>query len=114
MAETGVRDVVEELVISEADADRLIEKYIRRNRYKPGRHEARAVDERGDGPSIWRLIPQLRIETVDTVAEGYDLPRDSVVAVIAFYRRHRQLFDAKLLLEWEADADNEKGDGFDW
>src|SRR5262245_49817476 len=105
MAETSVRDVVEELEFSDDEAGRLIAKYIRRNRYRPGRHEARAVDERGGGPSVWRLIPQLRVESVDAIAEAYGLPREAVVAAIAFYRRNRRLFDAKLLLEEEAESD---------
>jgi len=112
MAETIVRNVLEDLEISADQAGPLIAKYIRRNRYHLGRHEARAVDERGGGPSVWRLIPQLRIESVDAIAGAYDLPRESVVAAIAFYRQHRQLFDAKLLLEAEADADHEHRDEF--
>jgi hypothetical protein len=112
MAHTSVRDVVDDLEISDHEAGHLIAKYIRRNRFHPGRHEARAVDDRGGGPSVWRLIPQLRNEGVDSIADAYDLPREAIVAAIAFYRQNRQLFDAKLLLEAEADADPEKGDGF--
>jgi hypothetical protein len=114
MAETSVRDIVEELEIPDDEAEALIAKHIRRNYYRPGRHEARAVDERGGGPSIWRLLRVLRVEDVDEVAEGYALPRESVLAAIAFYRRHRQLFDAKILIEEDAEADPETGDGFDW
>ncbi|HEY7034230.1 MAG TPA: hypothetical protein VH482_23020 [Thermomicrobiales bacterium] len=107
MAETSVRDVVDELEISDDEADALIARYIRRDDVRLGRHEAHAVDDRGGGPPVWRLLLVLRIESVDAVADAYDLPREAVIAAIAFYRRHRQLFDAKLLLEAEADADHE-------
>lgn len=104
MALTGVRDIVEDLRISDAEADALIAKFIKQDPHRPGRHEA-WVDAGGGGAQVWIIIPYLRVSGVPEIMRAYNLPAEAVHAAIAYYRRHRSLFDARILLndeEWAA------------
>jgi hypothetical protein len=103
VSETKVRDLVEELEISEGEADRLIATYIAQHPNRSGRHEAHSVTDTG-WAQVWRLIPYLRTTSVSEVEEAYRLSEEAVIAAIAYYGRHRQLFDAKLLLYAEEEA----------
>ena len=79
--------------------DRLIERHIDPNwdRYPGGRADARL---RESGVPVWALIGHLRAveNDVDRVATDYELPREAVQAALAYYRRHKALIDARLLL----------------
>lgn len=103
MAETHVEDVVENLEIPEDVTERLIAQYIAQHPSRPGRHEAHTRTET-DWAQVWRLIPYLRVAGIAEVADASGLSEDAVIAAIAYYRRHRQLFDAKILLHDEAEA----------
>jgi hypothetical protein len=113
MAETSVRDIVEEFEISDDEADALIAKYIRQDPNHPGRHEAWA-DFGTSGASVWYLIPHVRSVGLVEVARDWRLPEEAVVAAIAYYRRHRDLFEAKFLLEAESSAQLDVGVNEGW
>jgi hypothetical protein len=103
MADTRVRDIVEDIEISDDDARVLIDRYIRQDPNHPGRHEAWA-DTGSDGAPIWHLILHLRSDGLDGVLRDRSLPKEAILAAIAYYQQHRDLFEAKLLLEAETDA----------
>lgn len=103
MSETKVRDPVEDLEISDGEAERLIATYIAQHPNRSGRHEAHTVTGTG-WAQVWALIPYLRTAGISEVAEAYGLSEESVIAAIAYYRKHRQLFDVKLLLHAEEEA----------
>jgi hypothetical protein len=113
VAETGVRDVVEKLEVSDDEAEALIAKYIRQDPNNPGRHEAWA-DFGASGAPVWHLIPYLRSADLAEVARSWSLPEEAVVAAIAYYRKHRDLFEAKFLLEAETNAQQEVGIAEGW
>jgi uncharacterized protein (DUF433 family) len=73
----------------------LIEKYIEPNPHRPGIAEARVV---GYGVSVWALVGYLEAVHGDVarVANDYRLPREAVEAALAYYRRHKNLIDARL------------------
>jgi hypothetical protein len=106
MAETTVRDVVEELEIPDDEADALIAKYIRQDPNRPERYKAWA-EFRRSGALVWHRIPQVRSVGLAGAAETRGLPEEAVVAAIAYYRRHRDLFEAKFLREEERVAQQE-------
>ncbi|MEA2511463.1 MAG: hypothetical protein QOF33_2572 [Thermomicrobiales bacterium] len=106
MAEITVRDLVEDLDVSDDEARELIEKYIRQDPNRPGRQEAWA-DIGTTGAPVWYLIPHLRAAGLAEVARDWGLPKEAVVAAVAYYRRHRDLFEAKFLLEAETDSQRE-------
>jgi hypothetical protein len=101
MAETKVRNVLEDLAISEEEADALITKYIRRDPNHRGRDRARTGTDAGT-VSVWIVISYLKAADIAEVADAYDVPEEAIVAAIAYYRRHRDLIDARLLLQNEA------------
>jgi hypothetical protein len=101
MAETKIRNVLDELKISAADADALIEKYIQRDTARPGRDRARTGTEEGT-VAVWIVVSYLKGADIAEVARAYDVPEEAIVAAIAYYRRHRDLIDARLLLQNEA------------
>jgi uncharacterized protein (DUF433 family) len=81
---------------AELDADQtLIERWIERNRYKPGIEEAQVV--RFEVP-VYALIGYLEAAggDADRVARDYDVPREAVDAAIAYYRRHTAAIDARI------------------
>ena len=77
----------------------LIKRYIDPNwdRYPGGRADARLSDT---GVPVWALVGHLRAvgNAIDRVATDYELPREAVEAALAYYRRHKDLIDARLLL----------------
>jgi uncharacterized protein (DUF433 family) len=79
--------------------ERLIERYIDPSwdRYPGGRADARLRDS---GVPVWALVGHLRAvnDDVARVVADYDLPREAVDAALAYYRRHRDLIDARLIL----------------
>jgi uncharacterized protein (DUF433 family) len=82
-----------------AKEDRLIQRHIDQNwgRFPGGRADARLC---GSGVPVWALVGHLRVvdDDVDRVAADYKLPREAVEAALAYYRRHKDLIDARLLL----------------
>ena len=81
------------------DEDQLIEKYVDldTDRYPGGRAEARLRDY---GTSVWALVNHLKVVDgdVEELAQHYDLPRPAVDAALAYYRRHKDLIDARIRL----------------
>lgn len=79
--------------------EQLIRRYVDPNwdRYPSGRADARLRDF---GVPVWALVGHLRAvgNDVDRVAADYELPREAVDAALAFYRRHKDLIDARLIL----------------
>jgi uncharacterized protein (DUF433 family) len=86
----------------------LIERYVDPDtgRYAHGRADARL---RGSGTPVWALVGHLRAvvgeqadhptpAAIGQLAEDYALPREAVEAVLAYYRRHKALIDARLTL----------------
>lgn len=77
------------------DETKLIEQYIEPNPNRPGLGEARVARF---GVSVWALVAYLEAVNGDIsrVAEDYALPREAVEAALAYYRRHRNLIDARI------------------
>ncbi|MGH2460398.1 MAG: hypothetical protein ACRDIY_16210 [Chloroflexota bacterium] len=67
------------------------------DRYPGGQADARL---RLSGISVWALIGYLRVVdgNVERAAQDYAVPLEAVQAALAYYRRHRSLIDARLLL----------------
>lgn len=103
MTRTDVLDTLDQLSLSQNEAESLIARYIQQDPHRPGRHEARVVTA-VSSPQVWILIPYLRASGLDEVARAYELPREAVLAVIAYYQRNRELIDAKILLDMESSA----------
>jgi uncharacterized protein (DUF433 family) len=79
-----------------AQDDKLIARYIEQNPYYPSLDAARVKEY---GVSVWSLIAYLRVVEGDVaqVATDYALPREAVEAAIAYYRRHKDLIDARIV-----------------
>lgn len=77
------------------DEQELIARWIEQDPYRPGLGEARVI---GYGVPVWALVGyRLMVEgDADRVAQDYDLPREAVVAALAYYRRHRAVIDARI------------------
>ena len=79
------------------DDDRLIAERIdpEWERYG-GRADARTRE----GVPVWALVAQLRAngDDPDQLARDYDLPRETVEAALAYYRRNKKHIDARILL----------------
>ncbi len=77
--------------------DALIVDHIDMNPQGRGLAEARLTDF---GTPVWALIAYLDARKGDlaAVAEDYELPIEAVEAAIAFYKRHKPLIDARLLV----------------
>jgi uncharacterized protein (DUF433 family) len=101
MAETKIRNALEDLEISEQDAEELIAHYIRKDPNRHGRDRARTGTDEGT-VSVWIVISYLKGADIAEVAHAYDVPEDAIIAAIAYYRRHRELIDARLLLQNES------------
>jgi hypothetical protein len=101
VAETKVRNVLDDLELSEEEADALIAKQIQCDTAHHGRD--RALTGAGNGlVPVWQVIAYLQAADLPTVASAYDLSEEAVRAAIAYYRRHRALIDARILLQNEA------------
>jgi len=76
--------------------DELIARYIEPNPYHPGLDAARV---RQYGVSVWSIIAHLHVvgDAVTQVAADYGLPNEAVEAAIAYYRRHKDLIDARIV-----------------
>jgi hypothetical protein len=81
-------------------ADELVAKHVEPDRKRSGRHNARLVG----GPAVWAIIGYLRGADVAETARAYAVPEEAVRAAIAYYQRHREYIDAKLLLNDESFA----------
>ncbi len=81
----------------EGSEQALIDRYITADTYGRGPADARLVEY---GTPIWALIGYLDGAGGDEarVAADYDVPSDAVRAARAYYRRHKALIDARLLL----------------
>lgn len=51
------------------------------------------------GVPVWALVGywQVNGRDIDVVAKDYELPREAVQAAMAFYERHREVIDARML-----------------
>ena len=79
-------------------ADALIERYIRKDGVRSGRHAARAETETRS-VHVWALIGHLRGGGgIAQAAEDYRLPEEAVIAAVAFYAKYRPYIDAFLLI----------------
>jgi uncharacterized protein (DUF433 family) len=74
--------------------DKLIEQYIEPNPARPGKADARLA---GYGVSVWALVSYFEAAHGDVarVAADYDVPREAVEAALAYYRRHKDVIDAR-------------------
>jgi len=77
--------------------DALIERYIERDPHQSGPENARLKEE---GIAVWALIANLRGTEGDPArtAEEFGVSPEAVEAAVAFYRRHKERIDAKILL----------------
>ncbi len=76
----------------------LIERWIEPRNGKPGHAESVVA---GYGVSVWALVNRWLHADGDVaqVMASYDLPEDAMRAVLAYYRRHKAVIDARILLE---------------
>ncbi len=83
---------------SAAEDQELIDRYIdpEWDRYPSGRADARTRE----GVPVWALIAYMRGTGYDPdqLAKAYDLPREVVDGVLAYYRRNKKYIDARILL----------------
>jgi uncharacterized protein (DUF433 family) len=81
------------------DEEQLIQRHVDPDwdRYPGGRADARLRDS---GVPVWALVGHLRAidNDLDRAAADYEIPREALDAALAFYRRHKSLIDARLLL----------------
>jgi uncharacterized protein (DUF433 family) len=72
-----------------------ITRHIEENPAKPGLADARLI---GFAVAVWALIGYLPAvgHRADEVAEDYDLPVEAVEAALIYYRRHRDVIDARI------------------
>ena len=75
--------------------DTLIARYIEQNPHYPSLDAARL---RKYGVSVWSIIAHLHAVGGDVahVAADYGLPCEAVEAALAYYRRHKDLIDARI------------------
>ena len=75
----------------------LISRYIVTDRNGRGPDEASLARY---GVSVWALVAYLTANKLDPaqVAADYDLPEDAVEAALAYYRCHKEIIDARILL----------------
>lgn len=76
--------------------DELIAKYVEVDPWR-GLHKAWLADS---GVPVWALVGSLPAAGDDLVevASAYDVPLEAAEAAMAYYRRHKALIDAWLLL----------------
>lgn len=75
--------------------DTLIARWIEPRRPYPGDPDARIVDT---GIPVWALVGHYRADSEDPrlTAADYRLARKAVKAALAYYRKHREIIDARL------------------
>lgn len=80
-----------------ADAEKtaLIEKYLERDPYKPGRAEAVV---KGRRLHVWALIGHLEAVdgSIEEVAKDYRIPVEAVKAAVAYYEENKCFIDDRL------------------
>ena len=72
----------------------LIERWIEQSPRGSDPAEARLV---AFGIPVWALVGYLEAVENDVarVADDYEVPREAVEAALAYYRRHREVIDAR-------------------
>lgn len=77
------------------DDSSLIARYIDESPVYGGIADARLRDY---GVSVWALVAYYLAAdgSIDVVAHDYDVPREAVQAVLAYYRRHQCFVDARI------------------
>jgi uncharacterized protein (DUF433 family) len=76
----------------------LIERYITEDPYRPGPAEARLATF---GTHVWAIVSYYQQAVhcdLDQVAGDYAIPREAVEAALAYYQAHKQVIDARILL----------------
>jgi uncharacterized protein (DUF433 family) len=78
-----------------SETKRLITRYIEQDPHHPGKYDARLI---GSGVPVWALAASLRAldRNVAQVAEEYGLQHEEVEAALAYYRKYRDLIDARI------------------
>jgi hypothetical protein len=76
----------------------LIERHIVPHPIKRGRAYARLRDSGYSVATLLRFLDSVDGDVVET-ARVYELPEESVLAVLAFYRQNKPYIDAVILLE---------------
>jgi uncharacterized protein (DUF433 family) len=75
----------------------LIARHIDPNPHGRGPAEARLAEY---GPAVWAIVAYWRAagENAGEVARDFQVPAEAVEAALAFYRLHKDLIEARLLL----------------
>lgn len=86
-------------MITDHRDDVLIAQYIDPDPHGRGVAEARLAEH---GTSVWAIVAYWKAcqEDVEAVAHDFHFSRDAVEAALAFYRRHQDLIDARVLLNY--------------
>ncbi|MGH2531531.1 MAG: hypothetical protein ACRDJW_04410 [Thermomicrobiales bacterium] len=81
--------------------DALIERHVAQDLIAPDR--ARLTDS---GDPIWALVayPRAANDDLAATASEYDISDEAMAAALAYYERHRAVFDARILLHHAAFA----------
>lgn len=73
----------------------LIAQYLEPNPNRPGAANWWLKDR---GGSVWAIVGYWKTvgQDVESVATAYVVPPEAVAAALAYYRRHREIIDARL------------------
>jgi|SRR5215217_167429 len=93
----------------QTNREALIARYIEPDEVFSTPDRAWVADSSFHVATIIRRL-QERDGEIEEIAEHYELPADAVHAVLAFYERHKDLFDARIRLEDAAFLDWERID----
>jgi uncharacterized protein (DUF433 family) len=94
----GSPEMIERSSDGRTDEDALIEKWIEPDPNRPG---AAHYWLKGYGVHVWALVGHFKgVGDVATVAKDYDVPVESVEAVLAYYKRHKAVIDDRIA--WNA------------
>lgn len=83
------------MIRSKLSDTELIELYVDASPSVGGAAEARL---RRSWVPVWAVIGQIPVagNNVESLAEAYDIPAEEAEAALAYYRRHRDVIDARL------------------
>jgi len=92
------------MVTRTEDVDKLIAEYIEPNPYKPGVGHARII---GVGVSVWAFMSHFHAvgDNLMQAANDYDVSQEAAEAALCYYRRHKDLIDARITVNAAAFSD---------
>jgi hypothetical protein len=80
--------------------DAIVDAMIEQDPNKPGRHNARYKEYGTHVSTILGVLQRTHGDIAETARE-WQMPEEAVWAAIRYYERHKELFDAYVLLQKE-------------